>query len=138
MSLRGRCLCGGVTYQIDGELPTHDGDLPLPVYCHCTDCQLHTGGAFFASCMTPLSQFTVTKGSELLRRYESRAGVFRSFCGHCGSSMFYENDAEPGRLYFALGTVEGFTTRPRAHIFVRSKAPWYDINDDLPRFETYP
>jgi hypothetical protein len=138
MTLHGRCLCGGVTYEVVGELPAYDGDMPLPVYCHCTDCQLHTGGAFFASCMAPLAQFTLTRGRDLLTRYETRPGVFRSFCSRCGSSMFYENRDEPGQLYFALGTVPGFTTKPRAHIFVRSKAPWYDIADDLPRFDEYP
>jgi hypothetical protein len=138
VSLQGRCLCGGVTYEIVGELPTHDGDLPLPVYCHCTDYQLHTGGAFFASFMVPLAQFAVIKRLHLLRRYESRTGVFRSLCSHCRSPMLYEKRDEPGQLYFALGTVPGFALKPRAHIFVRSKTPWYDIDDDLPQFDEYP
>jgi hypothetical protein len=28
--------------------------------------------------------------------------------------------------------------RPRAHIFAASKAPWYEISGELPRFEEYP
>ena len=52
--------------------------------------------------------------------------------------MFYESNGELGQIYFALGTVDGFAIKPRAHIFVRSKAQWYDINDDLPKFEEYP
>jgi hypothetical protein len=28
--------------------------------------------------------------------------------------------------------------RPMAHMFVGSKAPWYEISDDLPRHEEYP
>jgi len=138
VSLQGRCLCGGVTYSIQGELPTEDGDLPLPVFCHCRTCQLLTGGAFFASSMVPTSQLTVATGTELIRRYESRPGVFRSFCSQCGSPLFYENTDEPGRIYFSLGTVDGFATKPRAHIFVSRKARWYDTNDDLPRFDEYP
>jgi len=27
--------------------------------------------------------------------------------------------------------------RPQAHIFVGSKAPWYEIADELPRYEEY-
>jgi hypothetical protein len=27
--------------------------------------------------------------------------------------------------------------RPSAHIFVGSKAPWFEIVDDLPQFEEY-
>jgi hypothetical protein len=29
------------------------------------------------------------------------------------------------------------TIRPSAHIFVGSKAPWFEITDDLPQFEEY-
>jgi hypothetical protein len=28
--------------------------------------------------------------------------------------------------------------RPAAHIFVGSKAPWYEIRDELPRFDEWP
>ena len=28
--------------------------------------------------------------------------------------------------------------RPEAHIFVGSKAPWFEIRDGLPSFETWP
>jgi hypothetical protein len=27
--------------------------------------------------------------------------------------------------------------RPTAHIFVGSKAPWFEITDELPQFEEY-
>jgi hypothetical protein len=28
--------------------------------------------------------------------------------------------------------------QPTSHIFVGSKAPWFDITDDLPQYEEYP
>jgi hypothetical protein len=28
--------------------------------------------------------------------------------------------------------------RPSMHIFAGSKAPWYDITDDLPQYKTFP
>jgi hypothetical protein len=28
--------------------------------------------------------------------------------------------------------------QPESHIFVGSKAPWFDITDDLPQYEGYP
>ena len=38
-----------------------------------------------------------------------------------------------------LGTVEGDPgARPGEHIFVGSKAPWYEIVDALPQFEGWP
>jgi len=38
-----------------------------------------------------------------------------------------------------LGTVDGDPgVRPLAHIFVRSKALWHEIADDLPQFDEWP
>jgi hypothetical protein len=38
-----------------------------------------------------------------------------------------------------LGTVDGDPgARPGEHIFVGSKAPWYEIVDALPQFEGWP
>jgi hypothetical protein len=38
-----------------------------------------------------------------------------------------------------VGTVDGNPgMRPREHIFVASKAPWYEISDDLPQFAQWP
>jgi hypothetical protein len=27
---------------------------------------------------------------------------------------------------------------PSCHVFVRSKAPWYEIKDELPQFDAFP
>jgi hypothetical protein len=38
-----------------------------------------------------------------------------------------------------MGGVDGDPGgRPSGHIFVGSKAPWYEIADDLPQHEEYP
>ena len=41
--------------------------------------------------------------------------------------------------WVSLGTVKGDPgLRPEAHIFVSSKAPWYEITDHLPQFDEWP
>jgi hypothetical protein len=41
-------------------------------------------------------------------------------------------------VHVALGTlVDEPSIRPTEHIFVGSKAPWYDITDELPQNEEY-
>jgi len=41
----------------------------------------------------------------------------------------------PDEIGLALGTLDADPgVRPWAHVFVGSKAPWYEIEDDLPRF----
>lgn len=136
--ITGRCLCGGVSYDINGKLPERDGTIELPVYCHCKMCQRATGSAFWASTMVPAAQFVLRTGQELLTRYESSPGVFRSFCKVCGSSLFFDAQAEPNQRYVGLGTLDHFETPPKMHIFVASRAPWYELKDDLPQVDTYP
>jgi hypothetical protein len=42
-------------------------------------------------------------------------------------------------VHVTLGTIEGDPgIRPRAHIFVGSKAVWFEITDDLPQFVEFP
>ena len=33
---------------------------------------------------------------------------------------------------------DGPTLKPTAHMFVGSKAPWFEILDDLPQYDEYP
>ena len=41
-------------------------------------------------------------------------------------------------MHVALGSlVDTPTVRPTEHIFVGSKAPWFEITDELPRFDEY-
>jgi hypothetical protein len=41
-------------------------------------------------------------------------------------------------VHVALGSlVDSPTIRPREHIFVGSKAPWFEITDNLPQFDEY-
>ena len=41
-------------------------------------------------------------------------------------------------VHVALGSlVDAPAIRPSEHIFVGSKAPWYEITDDLPQNEEY-
>jgi hypothetical protein len=41
-------------------------------------------------------------------------------------------------VHVAMGSlVDAPSIRPTEHIFVGSKAPWFDITDNLPQFEEY-
>jgi hypothetical protein len=131
MLLSGKCLCGGVRFEITSPLG------PV-VQCHCSMCRRATGTAFATNASVRSRDFRVVQGAELLSEYESSPGSWRVFCSRCGSPVF-------GRVPVVdlvrvrLGTLDGDPgARPIADIWVGSKAPWFAIADALERFDEAP
>jgi hypothetical protein len=53
----------------------------------------------------------------------------------CGS-LLYSVANEDGWLHVAMGSlVDEPSIRPQKHIHVASKAPWFEITDDLPQLD---
>jgi hypothetical protein len=125
---RGSCLCGAVRYEIERGI--HDTQ-----HCHCRMCQKAHGAAFATYAAVDPRDVRFLQGEELITRYRSSKEAVRSFCSRCGSNLMFEPDATPREAWIAVG---GFDTeppeRPVQHIFVDSKAPWFEIDDDLPRY----
>jgi hypothetical protein len=70
---------------------------------------------------------------------KTRAGpdAIGTRCKVCGSFL-YSVVRDGSFLHVAMGTlVDDPTIRPTAHIFVGSKAPWFEITDELPQYEEY-
>ncbi|MGH7860413.1 MAG: GFA family protein [Candidatus Binatia bacterium] len=123
------CLCGDVAWEIEGPLE-------LMSHCHCSRCRKRHGTPFATYVSGPADRFRL-RGAEGVVRWESSPGFFRAFCGRCGSTI--PADPWEGRIFLPAGNFhEDIDARPLAHIFVASKAPWYEIRDELPRFDAYP
>lgn len=132
MALRASCLCQGIALVIDG--PIRD-----MLYCHCSMCRKAHGSAFRARGRVRTADLRWIRGEELVRFFESSPGEHRGFCSVCGSYIFTRFTARPHEVGFALGILDDDPgTRPVCHVFVGSKAPWYDIEDQLPRYEAFP
>ncbi len=57
----------------------------------------------------------------------------------CGSIMVKKFEKNKDVYGFALGTLDTDPgVKPECHVFVGSKAPWYDIEDKLPQYEGFP
>ena len=70
--------------------------------------------------------------------YQVESGTRRLFCRTCGATMISEADAWEA-VYFSAGTLDTpLDQKPTYHIWVRSKAPWYEILDELPQHATNP
>jgi hypothetical protein len=125
----GGCLCGGVRFQVTR--------VPLIVLCHCSICRKANGAPFESGAAVPVADFNLTAGGDLIQRYESSPKVQRSFCRVCGSRV--PSVSRDGKIYFVpAGLLDGDPgVKPALHMFVGSKAPWWDITDDLPQFEKW-
>jgi hypothetical protein len=130
--LGGSCLCGGVKYEIHGELST-------PLNCHCSRCRKAQGAAFRTRALVKVDDFSWVRGEELLTYYESSPGNHRGFCRVCGAPIHSIYDNKPEVYGLPLGALDDDPqVKPAYHVFVGSKAPWYDITDALPRYAEFP
>ncbi len=130
--IRGGCLCGTVRYEITGALS------PITL-CHCSQCRKQHGSAFGAYARVPSADFRWTAGQDAVAGYASSPDVVRTFCRNCGSTLQFLRRSRPERFSIAAGTLDDDPgVRPQHHIFVASKAPWYDIGDALPQHPERP
>lgn len=128
--MQGSCLCGEVAWEAEGpfELMSH---------CHCGRCRKMTGSAFSTALAAPEGRFRLTRGADRIASFDARGGLARPFCGQCGASV--PGAASEGRIFLQAGSLDGDPgARPLAHIFVGSKAPWYEIFDGARRFDAWP
>ena len=126
-TLEGRCQCGTVRYRVlDGFL--------YAANCHCSRCRAATGSAFKAFAGIERSKLDVNEGMDTLLVYGDD-DLNDTRCGVCGSLLFsVVRDGE--YVHVAMGSlVDDPSIRPAEHIYVGSKAPWFEITDDLPQAE---
>lgn len=130
MSISGSCLCGAVRFRIHGGLQAAG-------HCHCSMCRKSHGAAFASWAFVDPEQFHWTTGAEFVGRYETSPGQERHFCARCGSPLVASHGGEIREV--VLAAIDGDPgVRPSEHIFVGSKATWFEITDTLPQFEAWP
>lgn len=119
--MRGGCLCGAVSYQINGPLR------PV-VACHCQQCRKSSG--HYVSATSALRDDVTITGE--VAWYQSSPEARRGFCGTCGSNLFWDG---PGvNISIHAGGLDGPTALETAgHIFCADKGDYYEIEGDLPK-----
>ncbi len=129
MTIKGSCLCGGIQFEIDAARSL--------TFCHCSNCRKLSGTAFASYVHVDSDKFRFLSGEDLIQRFESAPGSFRNFCRVCSSTV-------PGRAAY-LATVsipaglfdDDPGVRPKLHVFVSAKAPWWEITDSLPQHDKW-
>ena len=130
MILTGKCYCGAVHYEVDGPFA-------YALNCHCSECRRRTGSAFKPFAGIARAKLRITQGEAELSILGTTENNHTS-CTRCGSLLFSVVQ-DGARVHVPLGTIEADPgLRPKAHIFVGSKAPWVEITDGLPQFDEFP
>ncbi|HEY5661752.1 MAG TPA: GFA family protein [Gaiellaceae bacterium] len=127
--LEGRCECGAVRYRVADEFK-------YAANCHCSNCRAATGSAFKPFAGIERSKLELTSGDDKLLVWGDDNGN-HTRCAACGS-LLYSVVRDGEWVHVALGSLaDAPSIRPAEHIFVGSKAPWFEITDDLPQHDEY-
>ncbi len=127
----GTCLCGTVRYEVAPPF------LQM-MHCHCSMCRKHHGAPFATFVAAPYSAFRWLAGEEEVAKYASSEQGVRSYCRHCGSVAPMLMPDAGFAIVPAGNLVDDPGVRPQSHMFVGSKASWYEITDGLPQHEAMP
>jgi len=127
--LAGKCECGAVRYCVPDAF-LYAGN------CHCSNCRASTGSAFKPFAGIERDKLEIVEGADTLLVWgDDDANHTR--CGICGS-LLYSVVRDGAYVHVAMGSLaDDPSIRPTDHIFVGSKAPWFEITDDLPQSEEY-
>jgi hypothetical protein len=132
MAITGRCYCGAVRYEAEGEVG-------MKAQCFCRECQYTTGGDSLFVLGMPEDGFRLTQGElKGFRRTDIPNAVTREFCPECGTQVLTR--AMPGMVMIKVGTLDDLSVfdRPQMAIFTCDRQPYHRVPDDIPTFEKMP
>lgn len=125
----GRCLCGGISYEVRGELRD-------VINCHCERCRRFTGH-HMAATSAATRDLVIEDPEDLLVWFHPVPEAAYGFCSRCGSSLFWQSH-DPSRRSICAGTLEPPTGLRTAAAWWTSQAADYHLRPDLPEFTTEP
>jgi len=128
--MAGGCMCGAVRYEVTGESFG-------VAHCHCNSCRKHNGGP--VGTLAGYNKDQVTFSGDERKMYESSPGVGRAFCGKCGTPLTWEGESGGAYIFeFHISTFDNPDALvPTGHSFDAERIAWFDIADNLPRYEGF-
>lgn len=129
----GGCACGAVRFEIDvpAVWAWHD---------HSTASRRVTGAAYSTWVGSWKSRFRMLGGDDHIVRWDDETvGATRSFCGRCGTPLFYERKRSPKMINIPRALFETWTGRePRYHMYLDQQADWTWTGEPLSPLKGYP
>ncbi|MDO8288744.1 MAG: GFA family protein [Parvibaculum sp.] len=130
---KAKCLCGAVTLEIDvpARWAFHD---------HGKAARLTHGAAYATYVGSWRKRFRILKGEDDISQFENgKAGITRSFCGTCGTPLFYETARSPHMVNIPRALFESRTGRePRYHLRIGEQQDWAYTGAELKPLKGFP
>ncbi|MEC7816553.1 MAG: GFA family protein [Pseudomonadota bacterium] len=129
--MNGECLCGEVTFQIDG-------DLPNLYQCHCSLCRKVTGSSANAATFVDAANFRWLSGQDKISSFQKPTGYRSDFCSNCGSPV--PNPLRGMELVWVpAGLLEGAVdSAVSVHLHLGSGADWERGTENCLRLDAGP
>jgi len=127
----GKCLCGGIEFEIKGEIP----DL---YQCHCSQCRKQGGSASNTATIVQEKQFYWNSGESLITQYKDKTGFNSNFCSVCGSPA-PNKLGDNGLIWIPAGLLEDSENLEIvAHLYVGSRTSWETISNTGKQYDQMP
>jgi hypothetical protein len=132
VSLKGSCLCGAVTFEVQPPFPRM-------VHCHCSRCRKATGTGHATNLYVQPDQLKWLSGQASIARYDlpSARSFAKWFCAQCGSPLPRITRSGKTAVVPAGSLDTAPPLAPTDHIFWGSRASWA-CADSLPTHDEYP
>ena len=132
-AVAGSCLCGAVAFSATA-VPRR------VVNCYCSLCRRSRAAAFSSTLLVSRGAFRWNRREARILSYALPAprhyGV--DLCADCGS-LVPSTVAGAKTAMLPAGAIDSpLPTLPAVHLYVGSKAPWYEILGSWPQFEELP
>lgn len=132
MEYFGSCLCGDVTFKVEGEFENF-------YLCHCSRCRKDTGSAHAANLFSSTAKLTWLSGEEKSKTFNFRSvGHIKCFCTRCSSAL-PNLQMEGTLLVVPAGSMDSdIDIKPQGHIYCNSRANWDDGFENVTTFDELP
>lgn len=129
IAIQGGCRCGAIRYR--AKAPHNWAG-----NCHCDDCRRATGGPYTS--WFGVSPENIEISGQKITEYESSPGIYRGFCGNCGSPMTFHGEGWDD-LAITIATLDDPNSiTPETHVFLKDRLQWVKYNEDFRLYDGMP
>ena len=128
MTHLGRCFCGAVTLEVDGD-PKAMG------YCHCQSCRSWSAGPVNAFSLWKPEAVRITSGEEHIATFQKTERSQRQYCAKCGGHLMNRHPLW-GVVDVYAATIPTLAFVPAVHVnYAETVLP---MRDGLPKLKDFP